>query len=456
MTLFRTQDIDALEGFTRLNPGEERAYEAVSTDSRSMGDAALFIPLRGERYDAHDFIDEAITAGAAGLVVERVPEQLPPVPVWKVGDTLQAMGDLAHAHRQRFDIPVLGLTGTSGKTTVKEMLRAVFSEYRVLLNEGNFNNLVGVPLTLFHLRPEHEFAVIEMGMNRFGEIGRLTTIANPTLGLINNVGAGHLEGVGGLEGVLKAKTELAREMRPEAPIILNADDPLLRRFGQGAQREVIWFGMQVGSDVSARDVKDFGLDGTTFTLVTGKGDAPVNIRLPGEHNVRNALAAAAAALAMGLDLEQVATGLSKAASFRMRNEVLPGPRGSRIISDCYNANPPSMRESLRLLASARGAGRIAAVLGDMLELGEAAASYHAALGEWISSVRPERVWFVGEWAQVVAQHAKGVDVQVVVDLQEVSAALHEWLDEGDTVLVKGSRGMKLDAIVASVGMEQND
>jgi UDP-N-acetylmuramoyl-tripeptide--D-alanyl-D-alanine ligase len=448
--LFRSAEIDVLPGFERLNPGLETQFVAVATDSRDLPANALFLALRGEHFDGHDFLPAALAAGACGAVLSAVPAELPPIPVWRVADTLQALGDLARLHRDRYSIPVLALTGTSGKTTTKEILRSIFSQRSPLVNEGNFNNLVGVPKTLFRLTPEHDYAIVEIGMNQFGEIGRLTEIVHPTLGLINNVGPGHLAGVGDLEGVLRAKTELAREMEPGRPIILNADDPLLRRFGQGAQRPVIWFGLQSGSQYSAKDVVEHGLDGQSFMLCTPQGEQRLEMSLPGEHNLRNALAAAAAAMTLGLPLDEVASGIARAEAFRMRAEVLEGPNGSRIISDCYNANPASMREALRLLKGAKGRGRSAAVLADMLELGESARDYHEELGKQISAAHPDRVWLVGEWAAVVSQAATGVETVLVQDLASLADEIKAWLQPGDTLLVKGSRGMQLDRIVGAL------
>jgi UDP-N-acetylmuramoyl-tripeptide--D-alanyl-D-alanine ligase len=447
--LFTSQAIDAMPGFMRLNPGVECAFETVSTDSRALPSAALFVPLRGVRFDGHAFVAEAVAQGARGVLTEREMDVPPNVAVWRVADTLRALGDLGRAYRDRFRIPTLALTGTSGKTTVKELVRANFAKRSILVNEGNLNNLIGVPLTLFNLRPQHEFAAIEIGMNQFGEIERLTEIVNPTVGLINNVGPGHLEGVGSIEGVLQAKTELARTMRADAPIILNADDPLLRRFGTGTQRRVVWFGLQAGADVSASDVADRGLEGQRFTLRTPLGSAPVELRLPGEHNLRNALAAAAASMLLGLPFEEIVEGIAAATPFRMRNELVQGKNGSRIVSDCYNANPASMREALRLLRTERKGGRIGAVLGDMLELGEHAERYHAELGALIAEIGADRVWFVGRWAAVISAAAGGAVVggQTAQDIVDDVTA---WVREGDTLLVKGSRGMKLDQVVAAL------
>ncbi len=448
--LFESEQIDQYPGFARLNPGTAASFDAVATDSRAFPSGALFVALRGDRFDGHDFIPDALARGAGGLVVSVAPATLPPIPVWQVEDTLHALGELARAYRERFSMPVLALTGTTGKTTTKELIRSMFSRRTILVNEGNFNNLIGVPLTLFRMGTEHRYGAIEIGMNRFGEIGRLTQIVRPTLGLINNIGPGHLEGVENLDGVLRAKTELAREMPAEFPLILNADDPLLRRFGQGSQRRIVWFGLRAGSHVSARNVEQLGLNGQRFSLVTPHGEVDVELRLPGEHNLRNALAATAAALEMGLPLEEIKAGLEQALPFRLRNEVLTGPRGARIIADCYNANPASMREALRILRGARGEGRTAAVLGDMLELGEAAPRYHVELGEQIAAAAPDRVWLVGEWAPVVARTATGVETSVAKDLDALTAEVGAWLRAGDTLLVKGSRGVKLDRVVAGL------
>ena len=456
MSLFRGDALDKMEGFKRIAGPAGAEFTSVSTDTRTISQGSLFVPLKGERFDGHAYISDAVRGGANGVVLSDVPVELPQVATWQVTDTLVALGDLARAHRDQFSIPLLSLTGTSGKTSTKEILRQMFQQRALLVNEGNFNNLVGVPQTLFRLNGRHQFAVIEMGMNRFGEIARLTRISNPTVGMILNVGAGHLEGLGSIEGVLKAKTEIAKEMRPEAPLILNADDPLLRKFGQGAQRQIVWFGLQVGADVSARDIDDRGLQGSTFVLQAAGNEARVHLRLPGEHNVLNALGAAAAALQMGLSFAEVVDGITSTQPFRMRNEVFTGPRGSRIVSDCYNANPPSMREALKVLSNSRDGGRIGAVLGDMLELGDQSETYHRELGEWVASVKPDRVWTVGKWAPLVAQHSGKVAAEAVTDRDVLAAAVADWLQAGDTLLVKGSRGMKLEFLVEHLTGKKGD
>lgn len=450
MTLFTAQQLDALPGFARGGAAGAAAFASVSTDTRTLQPGALFVPLTGPNFDGHAFLGTAAERGAAGALVSRDDAAMPGKPLWRVADTLAALGDLARVHRDRFELPLLGLTGTAGKTTTKEILRSIFARRRLLVNEGNLNNLIGVPQTLFGLRPAHEFAVIEMGMNAFGEIGRLAQIARPTVGLINNVGPGHLAGVGDLEGVLRAKTELAREMPADFPLVLNADDPLLRRWGHGAQRKVVWFGLQAGSDVTAHDVADHALEGSEFTLKAAGREARVRLRLPGEHNVRNALGAAAAALQMGLPFDEVAAGISAVAAFRMRSEIVAGPQGSTIINDCYNANPASMREGLRVLAACRPQGRIAAVLGDMLELGDKAGAYHAELGAWLGKLAPDRAWIVGEHAKTVAGAAARAEVTAVADRGALEREVRDWLKPGDTLLVKASRGMKLEQLVASL------
>jgi UDP-N-acetylmuramoyl-tripeptide--D-alanyl-D-alanine ligase len=451
MSLFTAAMLDAMPGFQRLTaPGVAADFRAVSTDSRSIAAGALFVPLIGPNFDGHAFLHEVVAKGAAGAIVSHVPAELPPIPVWKVDDTLVALGDLARSHRDKFRIPVLGLTGTSGKTTTKEILRQMFSQRRLLVNEGNFNNLIGVPLTIFGMGAQHEFAVLEMGMNQFGEIGRLTQIANPTVGLINNVGPGHLEGVGDLEGVLRAKTEMARELAADAPLVLNADDPLLRRFGQGAQRKIIWFGLQLGSEVTATDVDDRGLEGISFTLKMPAGEARVHLRLAGEHNLRNTLGAAAAAAALGLPFEEIVAGVGAVAPFKMRNEILTGPQGSTILSDCYNANPASTSESLRLLRTCKATGRIAAVLGDMLELGGQTEKYHAEIGKLLGAIEPDRAWVVGKQAGTVVRAAGRENITVADNRDELAREVGAWLQAGDTLLVKGSRGMRLETLVASL------
>jgi UDP-N-acetylmuramoyl-tripeptide--D-alanyl-D-alanine ligase len=455
------REIVRCTGGTTHSPGTGAA-RGVSTDSRSRTDGALFVALRGERFDGHDHLAAAFRRGAWGALVaadalegsglRRQVEAFPDRAVVAVADTERALGDLARCHREALDIRVVGITGSNGKSTTKEMTAAIVAErWRVHKNKGNLNNLIGLPLTVLELDERHEIAVLEMGMNRKGEIRRLAAIASPDVGVVTNVGPVHLEHLGTIDDVIAAKAELLEELGPAGTAVINDDDPATAVLRASLRGPAVTFGLGTGADVRADRVR-CGPAGSSFTLLSPAGAVAVTIPFPGEHNVRNALAAAAAAAVLGVGLEEIREGLRKAQPLDMRFTELKFRGGIRVINDAYNANPVSMRAALDSLGLIEDGSRRAAVLGDMLELGGHAEEAHRDLGRAAGRAGLDLIVAVGEFAPLVAQGARegggdGQPIEVAADSGEAAEILRGWLRPGDLVLLKGSRGVGLERTV---------
>jgi UDP-N-acetylmuramoyl-tripeptide--D-alanyl-D-alanine ligase len=451
MMSFDVRTVAAATGGQILHNGADVPLHGVSTDSRTLQAGDLFIPLRGERFDGHDYLNQAVRHGAAACLSEEVVAGLT-IPVIQVRDTLQALGDLAHAVRQRFSGPVIGITGTSGKTTTKEMLAAILARTGSgLKSAGNFNNLVGVPLTLFGLRPVHCWAVIEMGMSARGEIARLAQIAAPQVGIITNVGAGHLEKLGGISGVARAKGELFIHLPAGGTAIVNADDPQIGQLplANGVRR--LLFG--TGTDAQVRATAIAAADGVvSFTLHLPGAEAPVLLPLPGRHNVQNALAAAAAAWALEVPMDDIVAGLAEFKPCPGRMELIELPGDLLVLEDSYNANPLSMRAALDTLDDLGRPGRRIAVLGDMLELGQAARELHFEVGTLVAR-QADWLFTLGELAREIAAgaEANGLAAERIVTSDTVGELLDRLrpiLRPGDRLLIKGSRGMRMERVSA--------
>ncbi|MBX3026511.1 UDP-N-acetylmuramoyl-tripeptide--D-alanyl-D-alanine ligase [bacterium] len=424
-------------------PAPACTARAVCTDTRALAADCLYVALRGPTHDGHAFAAAALAGGAVAVLVDHVPEGVEPARAIVVADTLRALGDLAAWTRRRWGGRVVAITGSNGKTTTKEMLAAVFEQAwpgRVLKTHGNENNLIGVPLTLVRLTGDEAAAVIEMGMNAFGEIARLTEIAVPDVGVITNVGPAHLEGVGSVDGVARAKGELFAGMPAAGAIAVNMDDArVAAAAARFAGRRRIEFGS--GRLVRAEAIDDADLAGCAFTLCIGDARAPVRLRAAGRHNVQNALAAAAAAHALGLDAAVIAAGLAAAEPPRMRMQVVPLANGVTVINDAYNANPGSTAAALD--AVGRLPGRAIAALGEMRELGPRSAELHAAVGAHAVAAGVAWVLAVGPGAEPIAEGARragGALVDVCADAAAAAALIGARWQPGDTVLVKGSRG----------------
>ena len=350
----------------RISPeGAKRSVAGFSTDTRTLKSGDLFIPLRGENFDGHDFLLQAVRQGAAACLTEDVVAGLP-VPVVRVADTLKALGDLAGAVRRGFEGPVAAVTGSSGKTTTKEMLAGILALTGPgLKTEGNFNNLIGLPHTIFRFRPEHRWAVLEMGMSARGEIARMAEIALPHLGIITNIGPAHLETLHGLDGVARAKGELFAGLSPGGTAVINADDERVAALpvANGVRR--LFYGTAIEAEVRGEAIA-VGEEGVSFRLVLPSGTWDISLRIAGRHNVHNALAAAAAAHALGVDGATVVRGLETFRPAKGRMETVRFADGTVLLEDTYNANPLSVKAALTAIDEMGGKGRRIALLGDML------------------------------------------------------------------------------------------
>ena len=440
-----------------LRGSRDRSFSGLSTDSRTVGEGQLFWALKGETFDGHAFVKDAIQRGAAGAVVDK--DRYPDLPgntgaaILGVPDTLKALGDLAGWWRHRFKARVTAITGSAGKTTTKEMTSAILSlEGFTLKNEGNLNNLIGLPLSLFLLDESHRYAVLEMGMNRPGEIGRLTEITDPDVGLITNVGRAHLEGVGSIEGVARAKVELLEKMSPRALAILNGDDRILMQAAAAFRKKPITFGQGLQNPVRAQKIRNLGREGFSFDIDWEGKSFSVRLRVPGFQNVYNALAAAAIALSINLSTDRIQKGLSGFEGIKGRFKVVPLPDGSILIDDTYNSNPSSLRAALESLRALAPQGRKVIVgLGEMLELGDETVPGHVEAGEMVAQAGAD--WFValGDHAPEMIRGAlhKGYPLGraiYVKDHQEMGAKILEVMKPGDLVLLKASRRTGLDRV----------
>lgn len=422
--------------------GATTGITGVSTDTRSLRAGELFVALAGPRFDGHDFARQAADAGAAALLVAR--ELDCELPQLVVDDTLVALGRFAAAWRGNFSLPVIGVTGSTGKTTVKQMLRAILSERGdVLATEGNLNNDIGVPLTLLRLRDVHRFAVIEMGANHAGEIAALAALARPTVGLITNAGAAHLEGFGSIEGVVEAKGEMYSGVVDGGSCIINGDQPWADdwKLRAGARRKLT-FGVAATNDFHVEGDVTESDDGLRFCLAAREGAVDVCLPLHGHHNAMNALAAAAAAAATDTDLETIAAGLGKVSNVggRMRVERLDD--GTVLVDDTYNANPLSMRAAIDWLAAGQRRGWL--VMGDMGELGSDARALHEEIGSYAAERGIERMYCLGELA--AAACAAFGSTHCYMNHETLADALATELEPGITVLVKGSRAARMERI----------
>lgn len=433
----------------------------VTTDSREVTPGGLFIALPGERLDGADFVEQAFRKGAVAAIVSeegagRVPSALlSGKPVFVVRNPLEALGDLAHAHRERLrDIPLVGITGSSGKTSTKEMLGCILSAGRnVLKNPGNRNNLIGMPLALLELSDEHDVAVMEMGTNRPGEIARLAQIASPDIGILTNIAPAHLQGLGSLEGVAREKGDLFRALPESGTAVVNATDLRVVREAGRCRAKKIYYGVAL-NEISGR-ILSMDDHGMRIAVRTPSGEFASSLPVTGEHHLMNALAATAAAYVLGMRPADLAEGFSSLASVPGRFHPIPLRGGGLLLDDSYNANPASMEAAVRTLRILHGNRRSVAILGDMLELGEASASSHFRIGHLVAGAGVDLLFTFGEEGARIARGALegGMDPEKVAhtgDRDRLKAMVMDALREGDIVLVKGSRGMRLEEMAIEI------
>ncbi len=462
----------------------ERTISDVVIDSRRAQAGSLFIALRGEHADGHDYVADALKAGAIGAVVQRIPEAVrdtvhvadtitgqwrpadateASATLFLVPETLQALQQVAASWRKRFSPRVIGVTGSVGKTSTKEMIAAVLRRrYRTLWSQGSYNNEIGLPLTLLALRSDHERVVLEMGMYALGEIAQLCKISHPHVGVVTNVGPSHLERLGDIKHIARAKAELVQALpaAPDGVAILNRDDPLVYAMADQTRARVFFYGLTPECDLWADQVESLGLQGIRFRFHHEGETLHVKIPLLGRHSVHTALGAAAVGLVEGLSWDEIIAGLQNVSS-QLRLVTVAGMRGSTLIDDTYNASPASTIAALNLLAdlTPKGRGRRIAVLGDMLELGSYEREGHILVGRRAADV-VDKLITVGRRARLIGQEALATglsaeDVTMVANNQEALAVLQKLIRRDDIVLIKGSRAQRMEEIVNALSRRGN-
>jgi UDP-N-acetylmuramoyl-tripeptide--D-alanyl-D-alanine ligase len=459
--IFSLEDVLKATAGILVSGKPENTFCGISTDSRLVNKGNLFIALKGEKFDGHDFVRKTLDQGAAGIIVQeeaKLDQALTDktVAVIKVADTLIALGDLAHEWRKRFSIPVIGLTGSSGKTTTKEMMAAIIGRKKnILKTEGNLNNLIGLPQTIFRLTGDHELMILEMGTNSRGEIKRLTQIAAPDIGLITNVGPAHLAGFGSIDVVREEKNDLFLNMPSSGIAIINLDDEAVTTAAERWNGRRITFSMSPNADVTVKDIEKNGVKGVRFNLVVGGSTQRVEMKIAGLHHVYNAMAAAAAAVAVGIDQKTISEGLAAFRPFSGRMEMIRLHNGAFLLDDSYNANPASVREALMTLKDLKIHHNGYVFLGDMLELGEEASEMHRKIGMLIATIGVNALFLQGDFSEVTAAGAAegGLSPQNIFFLSDSEKGivyLKEHFKKGDWILVKGSRRMKMEKIAAQI------
>lgn len=436
------------ENIQGVHLGPDVDYKGISLDTRSIKPNDLFIAIRGERFDGHDFIELAKQQGAAAAMVDHAIDI--DFPLLVVQDTRKALGELAKQHRQQFSIPIIALTGSCGKTTTKEMIRSILAEAGpVLTNFKNFNNDIGVPLTLLNLTAQHRYAVIEMGANHLGEIAYLTQITQPNVALVTNIGPAHLQGFGSMAGIAQAKSEIFSGLANEGVAIINADDKftdVLQKASAAFRR--VNFGLAETCDFSASNIQVDADGNASFLLHAPNGkEMMLKLNLPGEHHVMNALAAAAATSQVGIELAQIKSGLEKTEAVPGRMLVSKTKLGMTLIDDSYNANPSSVAVALNLLAH-YPRQRIF-VMGDMGELGQNALNYHREMGQLAKNLHIDFVYTCGTLTQETAK-AFGANAKHFANHSELILALKRNLPKNATILIKGSRSAQMEKVAMAL------
>lgn len=432
----------------------ERTITGVETDSRAVHEGDLFVALRGERTDGHRYIASALETGAAGCLTEEVPQVLLPGKFYiQVEDTMLAIGQVARAYREKFPIPVIGITGSVGKTTTKDMVASVLGQkFRVLKTEGNFNNELGLPLTLFRLTAQHQICVLEMGMNHFGEIDYLTQIAPPDVAVITNIGDAHIENLGSRAGILQAKKEIFHRMTPEGMAVLNGDDAMLRPLEGELSPQVVFCGADRPAPYAAKEIRQLGSKGLRCRVITPKNDFSVTVPALGGHMIYPVLMACAIGERFGMTGEEMKAGIEAFVPTKMRMNVIH--QGDiTILDDAYNANPQSMRAALEILSQTEGAYR-AAVLGDMFELGDLGPELHRSMGECAGALgNIDGLLAVGElaWNIYDAAHQSGITQALYArDRTAAKELLPNLVRPGAVILVKASRGMAFEELTREI------
>jgi len=436
----------ACNGTIHGDNGNVAEVKGVELDSRKLEEGYLFIATKGERVDGHSFIAQAFEKGCYAVVCERLPETIAG-PCIIVEDSFKALQDIAAYYRERLSVKVVGITGSVGKTSTKEVIAGVLAEkYQVLKTEGNFNNEIGLPLTVLKIRDKHEVAVLEMGINHFGEMHRLSRIAKPDVCVITNIGQCHLEFLIDRDGILRAKSEIFDFMNPEGVVCLNGDDDKLITVENIHGKRPVFFGNSDICDIQAVNIENLGLEGSKADVreksATQEGAVPYGIRLyvPGEHMVSNALAAIAVGRVLGLTEKEMINGIAKTGSVGGRSNIIRDEKLT-VIDDCYNANPVSMKAAIELLETAKT--KRVALLGDMFELGEKEKELHRSVGDFLATKEIDKVICIGGLAKEIYEGARAGKAECYwyATKKELTEKIGQLIEKGDTVLIKASHGM---------------
>ena len=453
--------VSAING-SQISGSTDEFVTGLSTDSRKMTPGNIFLALKGDIYDGHNFLTNAINAGAVSIIVESdtyIAKKLfdNNLVVIKVLSTLKALGDLASWWRKQWGGKVIAITGSNGKSTTKEMAASILSlKGKTMKSPGNFNNLIGLPLTILMLQEHHTLAVLEMGMNRAGEIARLTQIADPDIGLITNVARAHLEGLGNLNGVMRAKGELLRVMSQESTAILNGDDEVYEQLSSTFQGQILTFGLGKTNKVRAEKITAIGDRAQAFTISINGKRIPVRINYPGLHNVLNALSGAAIAFCLSISNELIAQGLESFRSLKGRFHFIDLNGGIRMIDDTYNSNPLSLRVALQTIKGLVGKNQGLVIgLGEMMELGKESSKYHFEAGQLVADTGAKYLVVMGEHGRNVIEGAykRGMDrnqTHIATTHAEMSDSIKAHIRKGDILFMKGSRKVALDRVVEAV------
>lgn len=453
MQKLTVEDILKATGGRIISGSDDIEINGITTDSRAVSGSKLFIPLVGDKFDAHDFITAAFDLGASAVLSHKDIDAMVGKTIIKVEDTRIALGDIARYYKKKYNIPTVSVTGSVGKTTTKDMLYAVVStKYKALKTPGNFNNDIGLPLTVFMLEEEHEAAVLEMGMNHFGEIDYLASIALPDVAVITNIGMSHIENLGSQEGIFKAKCEVVKYLDESKTLIVNGDDKYLATLKGNTKCKVVFYGIDnPDNDVYAKNICDKGVEGIDFDAVVDGKEYRVRVRNAGRHNVYNALASICTGLELGVSVDEAIKGIYECEYTAMRMSIT-NENGMTIINDCYNASPDSIRAALSVLKGADGIRHIA-ILGDVLEMGEFAPKAHYELGASVVESGADMLITVGENAKYIADGARDSGMENVVTFEKTLEAQKycaKAVCEGDAVLIKASRGMHFEDIYKEI------
>ena len=461
MKKFLLSEIVTATGGVLKSQGGDTYFKGISTDSRKIKPGELFMAIKGENFDGHTFIAKAIGSGATGIIYskkENIKQAVlasQRVVFIEIKDAFDALHNLAIFYRKKFPIPLIGITGSNGKTTVKEMVDFILrKKFKTIKNPGNFNNHIGLPLSLLPLESKHQIAIMEMGMSRPGEIRELCRIAMPDAGIITNAGLAHAENFKSIKEIAKCKAELVYSLPPGGVAIVNGDDPNLVDAVKNYRGRKMFFGKEAGNEIKAEKIESKGL-GINFMMLVGGEKIGVRLHTIGEHNVYNALAASACSYYFGVSPGEIKKGLESYKGIHLRMELIKTQRGINILNDSYNANPSSMSTALDAFEKIRVSGRKILLLGDMLELGKFAKTSHRGIGSIVGKGQYDLLLTAGPLAKEIAMESvkKGMPwdrVRSFSSTDKILKILKEELIPGDWLLVKGSRGMKLDEIVNEI------